>query len=110
MDQSEPILILAKNWNQFSVGVAWLYDNCHNTTHRPIYIDNPHKLQGMRGTKLFIMDGALTGEYDLFLHCSNFASRNKIFDMIDTIDPKELTFEITERLQPNDSHYPLKNL
>lgn len=98
MDQSEPILILAKNYNQFQVGESWLWDNKFFSTRRPVRVMYAGQLRGLRDTCLFIMDGAESTEFAMELQHTNFINRNKVFDMHDLRNTQELQFQITERI------------
>lgn len=108
MDQSEPILILAKNWNQFKAGESWLWDNKLFSTRRPIFVTTPRQLAGLRGTLLFIMDEAEFTDFAVELAHTNFAHRNRIFDMQDLRSSQGLQFKITERI--TNHGYPFKDL
>lgn len=102
MEAPEPLLILAKNWNQFRVGESWLWQNGFFVARRPIYVRYIEQLFGLRGMRLFIMDEAESTKFAMELQYSNFAIRNRIYDMNDVRDPKELKFKITERVTLHD--------
>jgi hypothetical protein len=101
MEASQLVMIMAKNWSQFSAGEGWLLDNGHleGLRRKPIYVEHfnyERKLRGIRDAILYIMDEAGTLELEIYLHRYNFSHRNKIFAMEDTRDRPELNFKLTE--------------
>jgi hypothetical protein len=98
MYKPEPILILAKRYNQFKAGEGWLWENGYFKSKRPIRITQGYQLRGLRNLRLFIMDEAESTEFAIELAHSNFKLRNKVFDMNDLRDSQELKFKITERI------------
>lgn len=92
----EPLLIVAKNYNQFKAGSHWLFDNGYIREKYPIYIQDANQLRGIRDLSVFIMDGALTTD---IAHSLRFGpKRLRQFTMTDTRERPELNFKIEEVL------------
>lgn len=99
MDLPEPILILAKNYNQFNAGENWLWENGYFKAKRPILIHDSNQLRGLKDKVLFIMDEAESAVFAMeFKYRYKVHKRIRVFDMNDTREGKELNFKITERL------------
>lgn len=99
MDLPEPILILAKGYEQFKVGEHWLWENGYFKAKKPIRISDIGQLRGLRNKVLFIMDGAESTVFTMeFKYRYKAHKRIRVFDMVDLRDPEELKFQITERI------------
>lgn len=103
MEIEEPLLILAKNFNQFQCGAHWLRDNGYIKERRPVRIDHLGQLHGMRDKKLYVMDDVrLTEEEHATLSYMLNRGRIRIIDMRDKRNTQNLEFELTERKKIND--------
>lgn len=99
MDLPEPILILAKGYQQFKAGENWLWENGYFKAKRPIRIQDSNQLRGLRDKVLFIMDEAESTVFAMeFRHRYGMQKRIRVFDMNDTREGQELNFKITERI------------